>query len=125
MNATQATAHSATGVQFQRVVGALVAAGGALTMAERAFGLPEWIHLVPCGAGIKAIAALAFLFTGCALILLTIPGARARNAAQICVLAAGGIGLFMLVGYAAGQTFQIAELPLGKPTSPAAAAQTH
>ena len=99
-----------TGLAFLRVAGAVVAIVGGAVLAGWATGVYSLTNLLPGTVTMKANTALAFILSGSAMFLLQMPGERARRAARLCMLGAGGIALLTLAEYATGWNFGIDEL---------------
>lgn len=91
------------------IMGGVVMVVGGLMLAGWALG----IKVLPTqiiGAGtMKANAAIAFILSGGALLLLQMPGPWARNAARLCTLVFGAIALLTLAEYLSQRNFGIDE----------------
>ena len=110
MNASPVPISRPPGSAFLRVAGAVVAIVGGAVLAGWATGVHSLTNLLPGTVTMKPNTALAFILSGGAMFLLQMPGERARHAARLCVLGAGGIALLTLVEYATGWNPGIDEL---------------
>jgi len=109
MNAPSEITKRPAGRIVPRLVGGVVLVVGSVVLAGAAFGFPAVMNWLPKVMFIKANAAIAFVLGGGALILLQVPGRRARVAVRVCALVVGGIAWLTLAEYAGGWDFGIDE----------------
>ncbi len=103
------------GSTFLQIIGGVVAIVGCVVLLGWALGIQGLTSLIPGSVTMKANAALAFVLSGGALFLLPMPGAGARRAARVGVVAVGGIALLTLGEYVAGWNFGIDQLLFSDP----------
>ncbi len=110
MNVPTLSTSRPAGGTFPRVIGAVVAAVGALVLAGWALGIPLLSSVIPGGVTMKANTALGFILSGGALLLIQQGRGWARRVARIAAFLAGALALLTLTEYATGGNFGIDEI---------------
>ncbi|MGH8500945.1 MAG: hypothetical protein ACREVE_00465 [Gammaproteobacteria bacterium] len=103
-----------------RAAGALIALLGMAVLAGWALDVDTLKGVLPGFATMKANAALCFLLIGAALVLQASPGSAAARAANGVALAVLALALSTLIQYVAGLDFNIDQVLVRDPDTPAA-----
>ena len=112
MNEPSEISKGSAGQLVPRLVGGLAVLLGCVVVAGLAFGFSGVRDWFPKVLSVKANAAIAFMLGGGALILLEVPGRRARVALRVGVLVVAALAMLTLMEYASGWDLGIDQLVL-------------
>ena len=98
---------------FLRVIGGIVALGGAFMLTGWAAGFSSVVGAIPNAPTMKANTSLGFILSGVSMLFITVRGRFAGLALKVANLAtvcAGAIGLMTLLEYVFGVNLRVDEL---------------